>query len=104
MTERYPHEGEAGGETMTPSPFNVLRLGYRKGRDPRITTHLALVSRALGATNFMLAGDEDADLFENIEIIILMSFFGGKNPDSRGRGSGRGDARGIGSGSGSSRV
>lgn len=66
MTERYPHEGEAGGETMTPSPFNVLRLGYRKGRDPRITTHLALVSRALGATNFMLAGDEDADLFENI--------------------------------------
>mgnify|MGYP003304587226 CR=1 FL=1 len=66
MTERYPHEGEAGGETMTPSPFNVLRLGYRKGRDPRITTHLALVSRALGATNFMLAGDEDPDLFENV--------------------------------------
>ena len=66
MTERYPHEGEAVGETMTPSPFNVLRLGYRKGRDPRITTHLALVSRALGATNFMLAGDEDADLFENV--------------------------------------
>ena len=64
--ERYPHEGEAGGETMTPSPFNVLRLGYRKGRDPRITTHLALVSRALGATNFMLAGDEDPDLFENV--------------------------------------
>ncbi|MEC7351243.1 MAG: hypothetical protein VYA29_05245, partial [Candidatus Thermoplasmatota archaeon] len=51
---------------MTPSPFNVLRLGYRKGRDPRITTHLALVSRALGATNFILAGDEDADLFENV--------------------------------------
>ena len=51
---------------MSPTPFNVLRLGYRKGRDPRITTHLALVSRALGATNFLLAGDEDKELFENI--------------------------------------
>ena len=51
---------------MSTTPFNVLRLGYRKGRDPRITTHLALVSRALGATNFMLAGDEDKELFENV--------------------------------------
>ena len=51
---------------MSPTPFNVLRLGYREGRDPRITTHLALVSRALGATNFLLAGDEDKELFENI--------------------------------------
>ena len=46
--------------------LNILRLGYRKGRDPRITTHLALVSRALGADNFILAGDEDNDMFENI--------------------------------------
>ncbi|DAC22036.1 MAG TPA: tRNA (cytidine(56)-2'-O)-methyltransferase [Candidatus Poseidoniales archaeon] len=51
---------------MSPTPFNVLRLGYRRGRDPRITTHLALVSRALGATNFLLAGDEDEALFENV--------------------------------------
>ena len=29
--------------------LDVLRLGYRRGRDPRITTHLALVSRAMGA-------------------------------------------------------
>ena len=54
--ERYPLEDEAGRRCMSPTPFNVLRLGYRKGRDPRITTHLALVSRALGATNFLLAG------------------------------------------------
>ena len=64
--ERYPLEDEAGRRCMSPTPFNVLRLGYRKGRDPRITTHLALVSRALGATNFLLAGDEDKELFENI--------------------------------------
>ena len=51
---------------MSPSPFNVLRLGYRMGRDPRITTHLALVSRALGASHFLLAGDEDEGLFANI--------------------------------------
>lgn len=51
---------------MAPPHFQVLRLGYRKGRDPRITTHLALVSRALGATRFLLAGDEDEDLFANV--------------------------------------
>ncbi len=66
MTERYPLEDEAGRSPMSPAPFNVLRLGYRRGRDPRITTHLALVSRALGATHFLLAGDEDADLFDNV--------------------------------------
>ena len=67
--ERYALEGEAGGSTMTPTPFNVLRLGYRKGRDPRITTHLALVSRALGATGFLLAGDDDPDLFANVQSV-----------------------------------
>ena len=66
MTERYPLEEEAGRQPMSPSPFNVLRLGYRRGRDPRITTHLALVSRALGATHFLLAGDNDEDLFDNV--------------------------------------
>ena len=66
---RYPLEGFAGGMTMTASPLSVLRLGYRKGRDPRITTHLALVSRALGADRFLLAGDEDSDLFSNVESV-----------------------------------
>ena len=63
---RYAHVGEASRLHMADTPFNVLRLGYRKGRDPRITTHLALVSRALGGTRFLLAGDEDDDLFENV--------------------------------------
>jgi tRNA (cytidine56-2'-O)-methyltransferase len=48
---------------------DVLRLGYRIGRDPRITTHLALVSRAFGADRFLLAGDEDSDMFENIDSV-----------------------------------
>ena len=45
--------------------LDVLRLGYRNGRDPRITTHLALVARAMGADGFLLSGDEDKEMFEN---------------------------------------
>ncbi|HEV2519047.1 MAG TPA: tRNA (cytidine(56)-2'-O)-methyltransferase [Thermoplasmata archaeon] len=32
----------------------VLRLGHRAGRDPRLTTHLALTARALGADRMWL--------------------------------------------------
>lgn len=49
--------------------LDVLRLGYRKGRDPRITTHLALVSRAMGADGFLLAGDEDKEMFDNLNSV-----------------------------------
>lgn len=54
---------------MTLFDIDVLRLGHRKGRDPRITTHLALVSRAMGASNFILSGDEDEKLFSNIHSV-----------------------------------
>ncbi|MDE0857455.1 MAG: hypothetical protein OSA38_02685 [Candidatus Poseidoniaceae archaeon] len=54
---------------MAGERLDVLRLGYRLGRDPRITTHLALVSRALGANRFLLAGDEDKKMFENLESV-----------------------------------
>jgi tRNA (cytidine56-2'-O)-methyltransferase len=39
--------------------LEVLRLGYRRGRDPRITTHLALVARAMGADGFLLNSVSD---------------------------------------------
>lgn len=32
----------------------VLRIGHRPGRDPRLTTHLALTARAFGAERFWL--------------------------------------------------
>jgi tRNA (cytidine56-2'-O)-methyltransferase len=32
----------------------VLRIGHRRGRDPRLTTHLALAARAFGAERFWL--------------------------------------------------
>ena len=35
----------------------VLRLGHRPGRDERITTHVGLTARALGADRVILAGD-----------------------------------------------
>ena len=52
--------------TGLPTHTTVLRLGYRVGRDPRITTHLGLVSRALGAEAFLVAGDRDAALFKTL--------------------------------------
>ena len=47
----------------------ILRLGYRRGRDPRITTHLALVARALGAQKFLFSGDEDEKMEDNISSV-----------------------------------
>jgi tRNA (cytidine56-2'-O)-methyltransferase len=35
----------------------VLRLGHRPGRDDRMTTHVALTARALGADRAILVGD-----------------------------------------------
>ena len=33
---------------------SVLRVGHRPGRDPRLTTHVALVARAFGAERMLL--------------------------------------------------
>lgn len=40
--------------TVQPPEVEVLRVGHRIGRDPRLTTHLALVARALGARRLHL--------------------------------------------------
>ena len=39
----------------------VLRLGHRAGRDPRLTTHLALAARALGAEGMWLHPPDPAN-------------------------------------------
>jgi tRNA (cytidine56-2'-O)-methyltransferase len=36
----------------------VLRLGHRPERDKRVTTHVGLVGRALGASGMLLAADD----------------------------------------------
>jgi tRNA (cytidine56-2'-O)-methyltransferase len=46
----------------------VLRLGHRPGRDERMTTHVGLTARALGADRLLLAGD-GASRAETVEDI-----------------------------------
>jgi tRNA (cytidine56-2'-O)-methyltransferase len=45
----------------------VLRWGHRPQRDARLTAHVALVARALGATRFILSDIEDEKIKETIE-------------------------------------
>ena len=45
----------------------VLRLDHRRVRDARITTHVCLTARALGASGVFLSGDHDKKLMENVQ-------------------------------------
>jgi tRNA (cytidine56-2'-O)-methyltransferase len=47
----------------------VLRYGHRHVRDYRVTTHCALVSRALGAKKIIICGEPDEEIKKNIEKI-----------------------------------
>ena len=44
--------------------LSVLRLGHRRERDKRITSHLGLTARAFGADEVVLAGEEDPSALE----------------------------------------
>ena len=46
---------------------SVLRLGHRKQRDKRVTTHVGLVARAFGADEIIITGDKDKDIIDNLE-------------------------------------
>ncbi len=45
----------------------VLRWGHRPQRDARLTTHVALAARALGATGIILSDIKDAKIMESVE-------------------------------------
>ncbi|RLG22042.1 tRNA (cytidine(56)-2'-O)-methyltransferase [Candidatus Micrarchaeota archaeon] len=45
----------------------VLRLGHRKGRDLRISTHCGLVARAFGADAIIYTGDYDKKMMESVK-------------------------------------
>jgi tRNA (cytidine56-2'-O)-methyltransferase len=45
----------------------VLRWGHRPQRDARLTTHVALTARALGASGFVLSDIEDKKIEETID-------------------------------------
>lgn len=52
----------------------VLRLGHRPGRDRRMTTHVGLTARALGADRIVIAGEAGA---EKASIDDVIERFGG---------------------------
>lgn len=61
---------------QTPTPIKkeskmqevvVLRWGHRPQRDARLTTHVALAARALGASGFVLSDIVDKKLKESVE-------------------------------------
>ena len=50
--------------------ITVLRLGHRKERDKRITTHCALVARAFGAKKIILSGEKDEGVIKSVEGVV----------------------------------
>ncbi len=49
--------------------IEVLRIGHRPGRDPRLSTHLALAARALGAERMYLS-PPDPELSQRVAEIV----------------------------------
>ncbi|MEK7256153.1 MAG: tRNA (cytidine(56)-2'-O)-methyltransferase [Bacteroidota bacterium] len=50
----------------------IVRLGHRGGRDQRVTTHVFLAARALGADSGVLCGDEDGSVLRGIAKVTEM--------------------------------
>lgn len=48
----------------------VLRLGHRRVRDQRITSHCALVARVFGAQGITYSGDKDENLEKSIRKVV----------------------------------
>ena len=48
----------------------VLRLGHRSARDKRITTHVGLIARALGADGIIISGDRDDKVVKSLKKVV----------------------------------
>ncbi|MHA1948217.1 MAG: hypothetical protein ACW97W_19180 [Candidatus Hodarchaeales archaeon] len=48
----------------------IFRIGHRIFRDKRITTHLALVSRAFGASGIIIAGEKDEKIIKSVKKVV----------------------------------
>ncbi|MBI2075918.1 MAG: tRNA (cytidine(56)-2'-O)-methyltransferase [Candidatus Aenigmarchaeota archaeon] len=46
--------------------ISILRLGHRLKRDERLSTHVGLVARALGADEIIYSGERDEGILESI--------------------------------------
>jgi len=49
--------------------IEILRLSHRLRRDPRISTHVALVARAFGANKIYYSGQHDSSLEDSVNNI-----------------------------------
>jgi len=58
------------GRKMSGREVYVLRLGHRRERDKRVTTHVFLTARALSASGVIYSGDKDEDLERRIRSIV----------------------------------
>ncbi len=47
--------------------ITVLRLGHRRGRDERISSHVGLSARQLGADRIIYSGEKDENMIESLE-------------------------------------
>lgn len=47
--------------------ITVLRLGHRHFRDQRISTHVALTARALGADGIIYSGEQDESMMDSVK-------------------------------------
>ncbi len=47
--------------------ISVLRLGHRRTRDRRITTHVGLTARAFGAEKIVLTGEKDDSVIHSLQ-------------------------------------
>ncbi len=50
--------------------INVLRLGHRRGRDDRISTHVGLTARQWGASGIIYSGERDDSMMDSLRDII----------------------------------
>ncbi len=50
--------------------IEVLRIGHRRERDNRLSTHVALCARALGADKFTLSGQKDKKLLDTVRDVV----------------------------------
>jgi len=55
--------------SKSPPEVSVLRVGHRVGRDPRLTTHLALTARAFGAARMFLH-PPDPELARRVAAVV----------------------------------
>ncbi len=46
--------------------ITVLRMGHRRGRDDRISTHVGLTARQFGADRIVYSGEKDSKMLESL--------------------------------------